>query len=541
LRVGCKAGSVLSIALLLILLLASFVGSQSLDVVLRGKVSDETGAGLPGATITAIDEATGVLRSAGADREGSFVLLNLQPSTYNVRAELDGFSPKVRRAQVLHVGTTVVINFSLEIAIVTENIEVPGTLPALETSKNTVARIVQTDEIDALPVINRNFNDLAALAPGVTKTGVYGGVDISGSRDFQNAYQVDGVSAERQRLGDQQIPFAQDWIQEFQVMTTQFNPEFGQAAGGVLNAITRSGGNQIAGRIYGFLRNDAWDATPALVTRKPPLMEHRIGGTMGGPVVKGRLFYFAGIERFRNESSNVVSSSFASANGTFPSTGDQTLFIVKLDAVGGRDQRVRLRYNGQRQGTTGSSVGGISAQEHGRFSDVRANDAVGNWTSIVSPTTLNEVRAAWSTSFPQGGCNFATEHPPGTWFERAYPGAQFGCPVNFGTIAEDQFQLVENLSWTRGRHDLKLGAQTFRTMSFGDFRNFRDGRYSFERDLPFGLGDASSYPFSFSRNEGPTAWDVSAWSSAVFVQDSWRIRDDFTLNVGVRWSRCSRG
>ena len=282
LRVGCKAGSVVSIALLLILLLASFVGSQSLDVVLRGKVSDETGAGLPGATVTAIDEATGVLRSAGADREGSFVLLNLQPSTYNVRADLDGFSPNVRRAQVLHVGTTVVINFSLEIAIVTEHIEVPGTLPALETSQNTVARIVQTDEIDALPVINRNFNDLAALAPGVTKTGVYGGVDINGSRDFQNAYQVDGVSAERQRLGDQQIPFAQDWIQEFQVMTTQFNPEFGQAAGGVLNAITRSGGNQIAGRIYGFLRNDAWDATPALVTRKPPLMEHRIGGTCPG-------------------------------------------------------------------------------------------------------------------------------------------------------------------------------------------------------------------------------------------------------------------
>ncbi len=105
----------------------------------------------------------------------------------------------------------------------------------------------------------------------ITKTGVYGGVDISGSRDFQNAYQVDGVSGRRQRLGDQQIPYAQDWIQEFQVMTSQFNTEFGQASGGVLNAITHSGGNQISGRIYGFLRNDAWDATPALVTRKPPL------------------------------------------------------------------------------------------------------------------------------------------------------------------------------------------------------------------------------------------------------------------------------
>ena len=534
LRASHKVASVLSVASLLILFLPSFTESQSLDAALRGKVSDETGLGLPGATVTAIDEMIGVLQSASADGEGYFVLLNLPASIYNVRAELDGFSP-ISRVQTLHVGTTVVINFSLKIFGVAESIEVRGNLPALETSKNTVTRIVQTDEIDALPVINRNFNDLAALAPGVTKTGVYGGVDISGSRDFQNAHQVDGVSAERQRLGDQQIPYAQDWIQEFQVMTSQFNAEFGQAAGGVLNAITRSGGNQTVGRIYGFVRNDAWDAPPALATRKPPLSEQRIGGTVGGPVVNGRLFFFAGIERLRNKSSSVVNSSFASANGTFPSTDDQTLFIGKLDAVASPDQRIRVRYNGQRQRTTGSSIGGISAPEHGRFSDVAANDVVGNWTSVVSPRTLTEVRAAWSTSFPQGGCNFAIQNPPGTWFERAYPGAQFGCPVNFGTIAENQFQFVHNLIWTRGKHDLKLGAQTFRTTSFGDFRNFRDGRYSFERDVPFSLEDANSYPFSFSRNEGPTAWNLSAWSGGAFVQDSWRMNDDFTLNLGVRY------
>jgi hypothetical protein len=534
-RARRKIVAILSIASLSILLLPSFLGSQSLDVVLRGKVSDETGLGLPGATVIAIDEATGVLRSASADREGYFVLLTLPPSVYSVRAELDGFSPQILRAQTLHVGTTVAVNFSLGVAGVAESIEVRGKLPALEPSKNTVTRIVQTDEIDSLPVINRNFNDLAALAPGVTKTGIYGGVDISGSRDFQNAIQVDGVSAERQHLGDQQIPYAQDWIQEFQVMTSQFKPEFGQASGGVLNAITRSGGNQIAGRIYGFLRNDAWDALPAFVTRQPPLSEHRIGGTVGGPVVKDRLFYFAGIERFRNESSNVVNSTFVSANGTFPSTDDQTLFIVKLDVVADQNQRVRLRYNGQRQRTTGSSIGGISTQEHGRFSDVRANDIVGNWSWILSPTMLNELRTAWSTSFPQGGCNLATTNSPGTWFERAYPGAQFGCPVNFGTIAEDQFQFVDNLMWTRGKHDLKVGIQTYSTRSFGDFRNVRDGRYSFERDVPFSLSDPNSYPFSFVAIEGPTRWNVTGWSGGVFAQDSWRMTDDVTLNLGVRY------
>ena len=519
----------------LLLLLPTFAGSQSLDAVLRGKASDETGAGLPALTLILTTEGRGVVRSATTDSQGHYVLLNLPPGAYDLRAELDGFTPITRRALMLYVGTTVTFDFALKLAGLAASVDVRETSPSLETSKNTLTRIVQTGEIDALPVINRNFNDLAALVPGVTKTGVYGGVDISGSRDFENGYQVDGVSAERQHRGDQRIAYAQDWIQEFQVLTSQFNAEFGQAAGGVLNVITRAGGNQMAGRLYGFLRNDAWDAAPAFVTQKPPLTEHRVGGTVGGPLVQDRVFYFGGIERFNNASSNIVNSTFASSNGAFPSTDGQTLSLAKLDVVASQAHRIRLRYNGQRERTTGSSIGGTGTEEHGRFSDVRANDFVANWTWIVSPTTVNEVRTAWNTSFPQGGCNFAIRNPPGTWFERSYPGALLGCPVNFGTIAENQFQLLHNLSRTRGKHDMKAGVQATWTRSFGDFRNFRDGRYSFERDLPFSSSDPNSYPFSFSLIEGPTAWEFSGWSSGMFAQDSWRMTDDFTVNLGVRY------
>jgi carboxypeptidase family protein/TonB-dependent receptor-like protein len=520
---------------LIFVLPSTIAHAQSLDAVVMGRLTDESGAAIPGASVVATQEATGVARTAVSGAAGLYLLLNLPAGTYIVRAELDGFAPSTRKAQTLYVGTTVTIDFQLKLAGLVEHVTVGGTLPLLETSKSTLTRIVQTAEIDTLPLINRNFNDLAALAPGVTKTGVYGGVDISGSRDFQNALQVDGISAERQQLGDQRIPYAQDWIQEFQVLTSQSNAEFGGASGGVLNVITRSGGNQVRGRLYGFFRNDAWDATPALVTRKSPLREHRVGATVGGAIVTDRVFYFGGVERFDNASSNVVNSSFTSANGTFPSTDQQALALAKLDVVVSARQQVRLRNNGQRERTTGSSVGGISTQEHGRFSEVRANDTVSNWTWVVSPTTLNEVRAAWSTSVPQGGCNFAAAHPIGTWFERSYPGAQFGCPVNVGTIAEDQFQLVHNVSWTHGRHTVKLGTHTSWIRSFGDFRNFRDGRYSFERDRPFSLSDPDSYPFSLVVIQGPTDWNVSSWSSGLFGQDQWRVTDNLTLNVGIRY------
>ena len=508
---------------------------QSVDVVIAGTVFNGSGAVLPGATITTTANATGVLRSVVTDATGRYALLNLPSGIYNVRAELPGFSAHTRPAQTLHVGTIVTLDFVLTIAGGGETVTVTGELPAPEPTRHSLSRVVQKREIDALPVINRGFNELAALAPGVTKTGVYGGVDISGSRDYQNAYQVDGVSAERQFIGDQRVKYAQDWIEEFQVLTGQFNVEFGQSSGGVLNVVTRSGGNRATRRAYGFVRNEAWDATPAFATRKAPLDEHRVGGTAGGPVVRNRIFYFGGIERLSSTSSNVVNSSFPSENGTFPSTNEQTLWLEKFEVFVNPSQTLRFRHNGQHQRMTGSQVGGVSTEEHGRSSRLSASDVLGGWTWVASPTHLHELRTAWSSAVPRDECNFATRNSPGRWFERSYPGAQFGCPVNFGRIAEDQLQFIDNLLWTRGRHDVKVGASAQWTRSSGDFRNFRDGRYSFERDLAFTPADPASYPFSFLMLTGPTAWNVSAWSVGMFVQDNWRITDAVALNAGVRY------
>lgn len=538
--VGSTKGRLIRLGLRAVLLGAavfcctsSRVVAQSVDAVLKGTVTDQHGEPLPGVRVSVTGQTDGVTRSATTDLHGRYALRPLPPSTYDIRAELAGFEP-VRRAQALQVGATVDMDLVLLVSGVAERITVTEGPPLLETSKNTLTRIVQTPEIDQLPVVDRSFSDLADLAPGVTRSGT-GGVSISGSRDFQNAYQVDGVSAERQHGGDLRVVFAQDWIQEFQVLTSQYNAEFGLAAGGVLNVVTRSGGNQRRGRAYGFFRDDALDASPALTARKPPLTEQRVGVTFGGPILTNRAFYFGGVEHLRNRSSNVVASAFPAANGTFPSESHQTLWLARGDLAASDAHRVRLRYNGQSAQATGAAVGGISTFEHGRSSERTADDIVGGWTWIASSSTLNEVRAAWTRAQPHDGCTFAMRNPPGTWFERAYPGAQFGCPVNFGLIAEEQLQIVQNLSWTRGAHDFKLGGQLVRTRSFGDFRNVRDGRFSFERDRPFDLNDPASHPFSFVMISGPTAWDLPSWSGGVFAQDRWRVGSDVTLNLGVRF------
>ncbi len=517
------------------------VRGQSVDVILKGVVRDQTGAVLPGVTVKASNTGTGLVQSTTSSDAGYYSLPPIPAGNYDVAAELAGFTTQLRRNQIFYVGTAITLDFILRVAPTAETIEVVAESPVLETTKNTLSRLVQKDEIDTLPVVNRNFNDLAALSPGVTRTpgallGSLGvGVDISGSRDFQNAYNVDGVSSEAQSLGNQRIAYAQDWIQEFQVLTNQYAAEFGQASGGVLNAITRSGANQWNARAYGFFRNEAWDATPAFATSKAPLDEKRLGGTIGGALVKDRLFYFGGFERLKNESSNIVMSAFPSSNGTFPFADERTLFIAKADYQPNPSHTVRVRYNGQRQDTSGSAIGGIFSEEHGRFLDLTANDIVGTWTNVVSPTLFNEARAAFGTVDPRGGCNFAERNPPGTWFERFYPGGRFGCPVNFGRIAQEQVQLVDNLSWVRGTHEIKAGIRADSARFFGDFRNFRDGRYVFASDAPFSLANSASYPAAFTIVQGPTTWDLTGWSYGLFVQDSWRVSPALTLNLGLRY------
>jgi carboxypeptidase family protein len=202
---------VLSITVL-VTLCPTFAWNQRVDAVIKGKVSDESGGALPGATVVVTNRGIGVDRSTVTDEKGHYVLHSLPASTYDVRAELTGFAPHVRQAQTLYVGTTVDIDFVLGVAGIAESVTVRGALPLLETSQHTLARLVQTDEIDTLPVIHRNLNDLAALAPGVTKTGASGGVDICEGRCRREPEPADPSAVQRTTTAHHRIV---DWWDQY--------------------------------------------------------------------------------------------------------------------------------------------------------------------------------------------------------------------------------------------------------------------------------------------------------------------------------------
>ena len=231
----------------------------------------------------------------------------------------------------------------------------------MEPTKNTLGTIIRKDEVDDLPTVSRDFSDLALLTPGVTPGGGGNGASLSfnGQRGFANGFFVDGATAEWQYYGSQSSTFVQDWIQEFQVMTNSYPAEFGTASGGILNVITRSGTNQFHGRAYGFFRDASLDSAqfagffengePQFLDEAAPSDQQRMGGFLGGPVVKDKVFFFGGLEWFNRDSSEVLAiSDYWRARGVktvLPTGTDDHPYLLKGDVNLDASHRLSVRYD----------------------------------------------------------------------------------------------------------------------------------------------------------------------------------------------------
>src|SRR3954470_12794733 len=283
--------------------------AQTTTATVRGKATDEQGAALPGVTVTTRRVETNTSLSVVSSQIGQYFLPNLLPGRYDVSTELQGFRIERRTALVLQLGQELTLDFTLKVAGVQETVTVGASGPILETAKNTVGTIITNDDIDDLPTVGRDFSSLARLAPGVTP-GVGGNGDslsMNGQRGFSNGFFIDGATAEWQYYGKQSSTMVQDWIQEFQVMTNSFSAEFGTASGGILNVITRSGSNRYQARAYGFFRDATLDSAPFAgsftnghpnyLDKAAPFSQQRVGAFVGGPLVRDRVFFFAGAEK----------------------------------------------------------------------------------------------------------------------------------------------------------------------------------------------------------------------------------------------------
>jgi outer membrane receptor for ferrienterochelin and colicin len=532
-----------AVSLLALSFAAVFPGHASAQTrfgAVVGAITDPSHAVIEGARVAARHVATALERSATSGRDGHYVLDNLPPGLYEITASHTGMRPTTVKTQELFVGTTTTVNLELTIAGIQEELFVAAaTTPLVETTNSEMGQVIQRTEVDDLPVIDRAFSSLALLAPTVQQDLKASGLSVAGQRGFNNNILVDGVTNRSSSRGDQLMVFSQDWIGEFRISTAGYGAEFGSASGGIINVVTRSGADDFHGRAFVYLRDEGLDATPALTGSKTRLSEKRPGGYLSGPIKKEKAFFFAGFEYLSSDRDSVVTSPLeaclrpsrrdpGTGNCLAPASEDRALYLLKVDAHPSVADAVNLRYNRQDSRERNSGVGGLSTVEHGRSSENHYWGVAGAWTRAFD-RGANELRVAFNRAHPQGMVN------AGQTFEIQRPSGQLGAPVNYGRIGEEWIQIVDNFSVVRGGHTAKFGVTYSNVHFFGNFRNLRDGQFTFTTDRPFSLADPSTHPLQFVILEGGTTWDERANLFGVFGQDSWRVGPRVTLNYGLRY------
>ncbi len=306
------------------------IGAAGATVWDRGNCDGLFRGVLTGVSVAAKNVNTGETRLATSNDVGQFAIPNLQAGVYEVSAEKQGFQRKIVDQVTLEVQAVRSIDMVLPPGTVSEQVNVTAAATALQTTESSVSTLFESKVVSEIPLNGRDFLQLQLLSPGTTlaSAGTFtavqiasqnldiggGNFSVNGMRDVYNDYIIDGVSFKDWMHGTNGLNPSVDAIQEFRLQTGNYSAEFGANAGGLVNMVTKSGSNQIHGNLYDFLRNDKLDATNFFTGRagekKTPLRRNQFGGTVGGPIIRDKTFFFFSYEGFREQSSTTLFDNF---------------------------------------------------------------------------------------------------------------------------------------------------------------------------------------------------------------------------------------
>lgn len=522
------------------LMTAGPVFAQTATATLEGYVKDADGAPLPGATVNVLNPETGFERGATSREDGAFVISGIIPGTYKVEASLTGFTSQIRTDVVLAVGARIKIDFALPQASVTEEVQVIAEAPLIEVTKSEISAVVNRAQIETLPLLNRNFSDLSII-----KAGVVDGV-ANAQPPGSSEMVVDGVSNEgvsNNTLG-QMLPA--DAIQEFRVITNLATAEFGNMSGMVTTAVTRSGTNEIQGRLSFFYRDDAFDSVNYFVNHdeyggpelpkdqwtESPFQRTDISGFIGGPIVKDKAHFFLSFERVDSTDYATITSPLVPRE-TVEQNSWNYIVMAKLSYQLNQNNQFSLRLNVSPSSATNLGIGGRQTIEQAYHAKSQYYSAIAEWTWFPSSNTMNELRVNFSLSRDK----MTTD---GLTYEIQRPSGYFGTDSNMPQDGyEDKFQIVDNFNLFLGNHSLKAGVDFISAPTgIEDMYLYMPGIFVFETDAPFDPANFGTYPYTFQYNasKDPITIHMPYTMLGAYVQDSWKITPNFTLNYGLRYN-----
>jgi hypothetical protein len=577
--------------------------AQVAGAALSGTVADPSGAVVPNAKISVRNTATNVTRDVTTDNAGFYTVPNLLPGTYEITLSASGFSTEVRSGVNLAVGAQQVFNVVLRVGSSTEKVEVTGEAPEIELASSAITDTVNSTTVRELPLNGRSWTDLATLQPGVdsiqTQPSFASGGDrgnrgfgaeltISGVRPQYNNYRLDGISlndysngAPGSVLGGN---LGVDAIQEFSVITSNYSAEYGKTAGGVVNAITRSGTNGFHGDAYEFLRNSALDAKNFFDTGViPPFRRNQFGGSAGGPIRKDRTFIFGDFEAIR-QAKGITATNFVPSDAA--RAGNLTSGTVTVDPAAAKYLALYPHANGAVTGNVGTfSFAGLQAitenfgtarLDH-KFSDMDSangtylyddtdyhdpdsfdNQLIGSHTKrqiialeenhVFSPRLVNTVRVGYNREYAANNHSVSAINPAAADPTLgSNPGAN-ASDVRISGIGEllgglnslstyfyhwNSIQAYDDASFTHGKHSLKFGfaIERIRLNMLG--LSNPGGVWSFGSLQNFLTNNPSKFTSGFVNTLTPRGYRESVFGG--YIQDDWRVRRNVTVNLGLRY------
>ncbi len=554
----------------LVLLLAAPLHAQSVTGSIQGTVVDQSGAVLPGASVTITNTATGATRDAVTDAEGLFAAELLPVGPYEINVELSGFAGRKETDLALTVGQTRTLRIQLGVAGVTDTVTVTGTVPVLETTRSQVASTVNAAAIASLPVNGRNFIDFVLLTPGVTRDVRGGDISFAGQRGTLNSLIVDGADNNNTffgqtvgRTGSGRAPyqFSQEAVQEFQVNTSAYSAEYGRAGGAVINVVTKSGTNTLNGSVFEFYRDKKLNANNYINELrgrpKSPYHYNQFGAVVGGPIRRDRDFFFFNYDGQRNTQPNTVFLNLPADTPTDAATQaaiatltpkaeswergqNQDVFLVKTDHQITDGHRLTLRYNHQNFTGANFENGGAQRSLEGTGdSNVRTRTFNATVASVLGSSLFNEIKIQYARDHEPGFAN--SNNPEATIFQGANSVLTIG-RNNFSPreTTIERWQVANSTTWVKGAHKVKGGVDVQFDDIFNYFPGFFGGSYTFRSLASFNAGRPSGANEQYQQNfEGPgttgptTNPNIQEYS--FFVQDEWRVNPDLTVNAGLRY------
>jgi hypothetical protein len=576
-----------SIGVLLLALLVfslSPAAAQERFGTIAGTVKDQNGAVVPGVTVTATNIATQRTTVVVSDAEGLYTIRSLDPGRYSVKFELAGFVTQRAPEVLLLLGQRATVDASLRVGGVSETVQVLGVTPLIDIGQTTRQRNIPAEEFEVIPK-GRSFQSLAAALPSVSSGELEGGIQVNGASAGENQFLVDGVSVVSQVHGNQRQDAVFDYLQEVQVKTTGLDAEYGGAMGGVISAVTKSGGNTFRGRAYNYFNSSALRSDNGVAPRLviDPVTQNsasiiqddgqsftrnEFGGSLGGPILKDRLFFFASV----SPRIETLSRDYAAADGTtqtidrdrktYSSFGKITASPtnrLQINASGlwtpDKATGTAVAYDGATKNSSTSTASAFIARNELGYEVPQFNVAF-DAAYTISDSMVATVRGGYmKDNYFDTGVNKSqtieystsalgqpfTSQIPAAWQQASgfsnLPRVQIK-DHDITTRRNVDLSLTKVLS-AAGQHQFKGGFGYQRATNDVELA-YPNGGYitifwnqEFKSDVP-GIGSGRGTYGYYSIDDIGTIGVTGANILSLFVQDSWQATSKLTLNLGVR-------